>query len=317
MNETAMILTHGDLDGLVSAILLLRITSRDASIKVTNGKHLAAELARVAKHPPGQVFIADIPLVASESRDVVAAIQQLTEAGAGVHVYDHHVGWNDSSELSAKLKTICSTFAIDCGKTTAAAVVWRERLRGDSVGGKWLRLLSEKNESSDPETVQHFGLLCALLQRRNFHHTEAVLKVLAFGDSLTDEHEALADWYYQQHVPRERKIAQEAETFTTSHGHKVAWIDLRQFRDRLNVVRHVVQQHDVDLVVQVVHDAVLAGGQSIDRGIDLSFLHGVHEVSGMRFTVVGHKSPIRIAPEADGLTDEFISVIRCFLIEVL
>ena len=42
--QTALIFTHGDLDGMVSAILLLHRLPMVTPIKVTNGERLATEL---------------------------------------------------------------------------------------------------------------------------------------------------------------------------------------------------------------------------------------------------------------------------------
>ena len=47
MSSPVTILTHGDLDGMVCGILLLRAVSRDSNIRITNGNKLATELRAI------------------------------------------------------------------------------------------------------------------------------------------------------------------------------------------------------------------------------------------------------------------------------
>jgi len=308
------ILTHGDLDGMVCGILLLRAVSQDASIRITNGEKLANELGALADlpEPPQDVFITDIPLVSHAQASVLAIVAALKKRGSRTHVYDHHHGWE-----AAQPRSSFATFIVDVRKTTAAAIVWRELLRGDKPSQRWLQLLSEKDQSKDVEIVRDFGLLAALMQPMHWGHTDAALRALASGAELSANEASLSRWYFEIHVPREREIASNAEILTSTHGRKLAWIDLRAYREHFNVSRHAVEMHGVDVVATVIQGAVLLGGQSIDHGIDLTFLHGKHALGTGTITVAGHKSPVRISPQDGKATDPFVAAVRQFILDRL
>lgn len=311
------LLTHGDLDGSVSAILVMKsLQSVDVTIRIANGKTLGKDLRDIVAmaSPPEQVFITDIPLLTDHADEILSALGSLILKGARVHLYDHHHGWDEVPGVKAK----CATYCVDTRKTTAAAIVWRERLRPDKDSQEWLRLLSEKSDSEDPDIVDRFGLLAALMQPKNYKHTETVLKALAQGGNMWPEHLALSRWYYSEHVEREKKLAAGAQVLIAKSGRRVGWVDLRKEKGHLLVSRLVVELLRVDVVGTVIRNAVLLGGSSIDQGLDLSFLHGEHTVGGVRFSVAGHKSPVRISAVEEGGDDErFVDAARGLILDRL
>ena len=314
MSGPIVILTHGDLDGMACGILLLRAVSQDANIRITNGEKLANELHAMADllEPPQDVFITDVPLVPHARSSVMGFVAALKQRGSRIHVYDHHRGWE-----AAEPKDLFATLVVDVRKTTAAAIAWRELLRGDTASQRWLRLLSEKNQSADAQIVRDFGLLAALMQPMHWGYTEAALRTLASGAKLSPEQEALSRWYFDIHVPREREIASHAEILTTACGRKLAWMDLRAYREHLNVSGHAVEMHGADVVATVIQGAVLLGGQSIDQGLDLTFLHGQHTIGTEMIMIAGHKSPVRISPKDGKAADSFVAAVRQFILDRL
>ncbi len=297
----AVLLTHGDLDGMVSAILVLKsLPACEASIRIANGRTLGKELRDlVARTPPAeQVFITDIPLLADHAAEVLAGIRELAKRGGGLHLYDHHLGW----EAAAEVRSCFAAFCVDTSKPTAAALVWRERCRDIEGSQEWLRLLSEKDKSESPQIRERFGLLTALMQPQNYGKTESVLKALAQGGDLLPEYRELANRHYSEQMKREKQIAERAEILVAKSGRQIGWIDLRREKGFLLVSREVAKMHGVEVVGSVIRGAVLLGGSSIDQGVDLSFLHGEHTEDGVRLRVTGHKSPVRIervGPDAD------------------
>ena len=311
------LLTHGDLDGMVSAILVLKsLPECEASIRIANGRTLGKELRTlVALTPPtDQVFITDIPLLTEQAGEVIADIRDLSKRGAVVHLYDHHHGWEGAEEVRA----CCATFCVDTSKTTAAALVWRERCRGINGSQEWLRLLSEKDKSESPLIRERFGLLAALMQPQNYRETESALKSLAQGDDMLPEHQELSSHHYSEHVKREKQVAERAEILVAKSGRQIGWIDLRREKGFLLVSREVCKTHGVEVVGSVIRGGVLLGGSSIDQGVDLMFLHGEHTVDGVHISVAGHKSPVRISlVEPDVDEDRFVAAARRLVLDRL
>ena len=309
------IVTHGDLDGMVSAILVLTAIDSGAAIQISNARHLATHLERLASRPvvPAKVLITDIPLAEEQASRVAQAVAHLTELGAEVHIYDHHIGWDNTLEAK-DIQKRCMAFCVESGRTTAAAVIWRELLPGDRKSQRWLQLLAERDRSTDREIVRDFRTLAALMQRQHWHHTETVLKALAAGAELSREHAALATWYQQTQAKTERQIASQAEVITSEHGTRIGWIDLRTHRGHLHVSPHIIEKFGVDLVASVIFNGLLVGGKGIDRGIDLQPLHGQHTHAGIKMTIAGHRSPVRIDPANGKMDDDFVNAAKEFLL---
>jgi hypothetical protein len=177
--------------------------------------------------------------------------------------------------------------------------------------------LAEKEKSNDPRIVERFGLLAALSQPMHRAHVEAALRAMASGGKLSSEQEAMSRWYFEVHVPKEREIAANAEIVATRHGRKLAWIDLRGWQERFIVSRYAAEMHGADAVATVIPGGVLVGGMSIDQGVDLSFLHGEHNLGDQRISVIGHKSPVRISPIGGKVTESFVAAVRQFILDQL
>ncbi|MEI6514042.1 MAG: transposase [bacterium] len=85
--------------------------------------------------------------------------------------------------------------------------------------------------------------------------------------------------------------------------------------EKSRLKRLVVEYYSVDLMASVIRNGVILGGASIDRGIDLSFLHGFHSFEGISLEVVGHKCPVRLRPVDGEVTSEFVHAVKNLIIE--
>lgn len=318
MSKRAVILAHGDLDGMVSAILLLKRLPENTPVIIANVRTLNRELRRLAEASarPQEVYVADIPLDGSTVNQVESCARRLRDLGVRIHVYDHHLSSN-AARARERLAGYCATFVVDARRTTAAALVWKHFLGAPPDARRWLELLSKKSDSNDPSIREHFGILAALMQPRHWKMTPATLRALACDASLTDEQKGLADWYYEEHLPRARHLAESAEILTTLRGRKLAWLDLRAERDSFFLAKLAAEIHGVSLAAHAIHNGVVLGAESIDQGLDLSALHGEHERAGIQFSVAGHKSPVKFSPGGGETTDSFVAVVKEFILAEL
>jgi hypothetical protein len=313
-----LILTHGDPDGMTSAVMLLQKHGLDSEIRFSNAEKLAQSLQDVALMTPRpeDVFITDLPLMRGREGAVEAAARQLHACGCRLHLYDHHFGW-DAPAVQVRLAPLFRTYVVDSRKTTAAALVWRDGLGGAPGAERWLQLLSEKDQSTDDGIRHDYYLLLALMQPCHWRLSRTMLASLARGEPPGDEQRRLVDWYEHVHLPKERALAEGAEVLQTRSGLRIGWVDLRRERGHFSVSKLAVKHHRVDLVATVTPRGVILGSDSIDKGPDLFALHGEHEWGGIRVSVAGHRSPVRIAPCARPVDDRFVSAVRAALLESL
>lgn len=302
------ILTHGDLDGLVSGIFLLTALGPETPFRIANGETLARELQHLQATRPSAVYIADIPLIATRKTAVAEAMADLHAGGCAVHLYDHHTGWD-----GAGLEPLYASYIVDTHRTTAAVLVWQYLLQRDPATRRWLTVLSQKDTAADPVIRDNFQLLLALMQPCHWHMTASVLPALVRGNLPGTDRDELLTWYQAVYKPMVAAMVEEVDIMQTDRGRRIAWVDGRGHQERVNVARAVIDRHGVDLVATVTTKVVLLGGAGIDRGIDLSPLHGAHEHQGQRFTITGHRSPVRVSPVTQPMTDEFIQAVAVFL----
>jgi len=308
---TTVLLTHGDPDGMVCAILLLRLHP-DARLEFDNHDTLARRLRNLAADdpPPGAVFISDIPLGPDQHEPVRDALEALLARGAALHLFDHHRGWQDHPELLRWFATSCVT---DNDGGTAAALVKRELLPQDAAAGFWLSVLSKRERS--PATATPFALLTALQDRDNRGRNKDILRALAQDPAIRPEWAALVE----EHLAREARALAEAlaaaETLTTAQGRRVGWLDRRGHRTRIFVGDGAMQAHGWDLIATVEARKVRLGGARINQGVSLGPLRGTREVDGVRLQVAGHDTPVAITPlDCDG---GFVAAARKLILESL
>ncbi len=87
-------------------------------------------------------------------------------------------------------------------------------------------------------------------------------------------------------------------------------MDIRGRDLPLFVTPLAIARHGVELVATVDKRGVVPGTASVNAGVDLSFLHGAHQQSGLRFRVVGHRSPIRFVSIDGNVSAAFLSGVR-------
>lgn len=127
----------------------------------------------------------------------------------------------------------------------------------------------------------------------------------------------LINWHQEVYVTAVERIIEQVDIVQTTHGHRIAWVDVRGQQVHMNVTRAIIDRYEVDMVATIIPKGILLGGAGIDRGIDLSPLHGTHEYQGHSFTIAGHRSPVHISPSTRQVTQEFISALANFIRGVL
>jgi hypothetical protein len=303
---------------MVSGILLLTKLGPDTKVKIASASKLAKAIYKETAdlESISNVYIADLPLDRACIEEVYSALEMLTKKGAKLHLYDHHFGWNEPTN-ALRFRPLFQTYEVNEKKTTAAVLIWYEFLNRDLDCQRWLELISKKDNSPDESVSDDFRLLAALMQPKYARRKSEIMHCLATGMNIEDRKE-IVNWYVNEHLQQERLLAENVEVFETQHGQRIGWLDLRDEEGLYsNISKLVVEYYSVDLMASVIRNGVVLGGASIDRGIDLSFLHGFHSFEGISLEVVGHKSPVRFRPVDGEVTSEFVHAVKSLIVETI
>jgi len=308
-----LIITHWDLDGYVSAILLLNAVG-DCDIKFANAGLLSNVLSGITGNEeiPEDIYLADLPLDSGLRASMLSKLQTLEDRGVALHLFDHHAGWE-----STGARSVFTTNVVDTSKTTAASlIILHFGLRSQGCG-RWLELLSKKDQSSDSSVREDFKLLSALCQKPFRGVRVQALKDLAFG-RMFPKREEILDWYDTTYLKKEDFYQHSAEIIETVAGTKVAWVDLQGENLTFpGLAPKVIRALGADLCAVFTQGGIWLSTAHIDAGRDLSFLHGRHVAGSIQLTVFGHKSPIAIRPVESPVDDWFLQEAKGFINERL
>ena len=169
-NTDAVIITHGDVDGMVCAAQLIRREKSQCDLCFSNAKYIKSALARILRttHKPSRIYISDIPA----NSQVVKIISTLKENGSKVFWKDHHPWKNDVRE---QIENCCDEVIYNESLQTPAGVLMGRWLQEEDpyynqVGNicyayekgtewerNWFLLLSSYIGNSDKDTLERLA----------------------------------------------------------------------------------------------------------------------------------------------------------------
>jgi len=126
--NNAIIIAHGDVDGMVCAALLIRKEKSNCDLFFSNAKNIAFSLGRILKiqRKPARVYIADIP-AGSEAVENVEAL--VNDDGVDVYWIDHHPWYGD--DLRNRLDNVCKEVVYNEALSTPAGALMGRWLKDD------------------------------------------------------------------------------------------------------------------------------------------------------------------------------------------
>ena len=275
MSETAVIVTHGDVDGMTCAAQLIRRERGECRIVYSNATWVARHLQRVLESHPSRVYITDIPC--NERAADVA--EQMTAQGAGVHWIDHH-GW--SGELLDRMNRSCARVIHNEAINTPAGVLLGAWLKDEVPYCVRVGRICYASERGTDWERDWFRLLSSYVGRSD----RAVLDRLAYEGEFTADDMRRIESQRQLEVQAEEILAAEPRTVTTHSGKRLAVYDT-SITPGLYLGGKVFRHHSVDycLIRVAEHKWQLASNPS--SGLRLDGLAGAHDLNGLQIRVAG------------------------------
>ncbi|MFC1792712.1 hypothetical protein ACFL3Q_03905 [Planctomycetota bacterium] len=281
-NTDALIITHGDVDGMVCAAQLIRREKSQCELRFSNAKYIKSALARILRssRKPRRIYISDIP----PNAEVVKIISTLKEHGTKVFWIDHHP-WED--DIREQIENCCDKVIYNESMQTPAGVLM----------GKWL-------QEEDPYYGQ-VGNICYAYEKGTEWERDWFLLLTSYiGNSGSDVLERLAydhDFNTEdlQRIEQKKKDELKAAevlirtpcTMETRSGKTMAVYDTS--KDPGIYLGHKVFDHqDVDYCLIHIMEKKWQLACNPSRKQSMKHLMGEKNIDGRTFSLAGRENEL-------------------------
>jgi oligoribonuclease NrnB/cAMP/cGMP phosphodiesterase (DHH superfamily) len=119
LQAQSIIITHGDVDGMVCAAQIIRREKTDWDVQFSNARYIKSKLRKILKleRLPKRIYITDIPA----NIKATELVEQLAKNGVEVFWIDHHP-WPGTA-LAERLKQTCTCVVYNESMSTPAGVL--------------------------------------------------------------------------------------------------------------------------------------------------------------------------------------------------
>lgn len=212
---TALIIAHGDVDGMTCAAQLIRREQSDYQVQYSNAWWIASKLLSALKHPPTRLYVTDIPA----DEPAVEAVQALKEAGVEVFWIDHHP-WPPT--VLEKLQRLCQHIEYNEALSTPAGVLLARWLASDDQHYAGIGNICYAGEKGTPWARDWFRLLSSYVGKCD----NSVLERLAFGQAFASDDLVRIEAQIRLEELAEEMLAAEPHTAATLGGMMMAVYDI-------------------------------------------------------------------------------------------
>lgn len=212
---TALIITHGDVDGMTCAAQLIRREQSDYQVQYSNAQWIARKLLSALKHPPTRLYVTDIPA----DEPAVEAVQALKEVGVEVFWIDHHP-WPPT--VLEKLQRLCQHIEYNEALSTPAGVLLARWLASDDHYYAGIGNICYAGEKGTPWERDWFRLLSSYVGKCD----NGLLERLAFDQAFTSEDLLRIKAQIRLEELAEGILSEEPLTSATLGGMRMAVYDI-------------------------------------------------------------------------------------------
>lgn len=273
----AIILTHGDVDGMTCAAQLIRRERSDWEIVFSNARWVAGRLFGLLRREglPARVYVTDIPA----EDQAAAAVERLAEAGVAVYWIDHHP-WPEG--VFEQIQRFCAAVVYHEALSTPAGVLLGEWLKAEDPYCAQVGRICYASEKGTPWERDWFRLLSSYIGNCE----PPVLERLAFDQGFTEDDRQRIEERVRQEILSEELLAQEPQVVETASGKRMAVYDICR-APGIYLGQKVFRHHPVDLCLMRIAPHKWQVSTNPRLPLSLGLLLGDHMLDGLRITVAG------------------------------
>ena len=309
MTDSALIITHGDVDGMVCAAQLIRRERGNCEVVFSNARWIARKLDAVlcSQETPRRVYVTDIPVDAQAATFVV----QLTGAGTEVYWVDHHP-WADG--LVAQVQAICTRLVYNEAMSTPAGILLGHWLGEEDPYCRQIASICYAYETGTAWQRDWFRLLSSCIGKAG----RPMLDRLAFDQPFTEEDLQAIQRQADAERAAETMLSAKTLVFRTATGKALAVYDTSD-KPGVFLGRKVFEHHEVDYCLVRISGRKWQVAARPDVDLPLEKLMGSHDLEGMRISIAGRpkrllsievSAPATVPPDAHERIIDFVARTR-------
>ena len=273
-----VIITHGDVDGMVCAAQLIRRAKAKPEVLFSNGRWIASKLRAISRRErlPDEVYVTDI----AAGAETVSAAGNLAERGVAIYWIDHHP-WSGDGVLD-QMVAVCERVIHNASLQTPAGVLLGQWLGAEDPYCDRIGRICYAGETGTPWERDWFRLLSTYVGECE----QSILDRLAYDHDLTEDDLArIAAERAREDVAADI-LGRPPQVVATEGEATIAVYDTTD-TPGVYLGHKVFRHHQVDYCLIRIGPGKWQVASRPGSGQTLQALTGTHDLHGLRIRVAG------------------------------
>jgi hypothetical protein len=280
--DKAVIITHGDIDGMVCGAQLIRLEKSNCNLVFSNARYVNSALYQILKSNKisNRLYIADIP--ANPKTESILAV--LVKNNVEVIWIDHHP-WPD--DLKARIEELGISLVYNEGMDTPAGILIGRWLKEkDSYCYQIGKICYAYNKGTDWER-NWFKLLASYTAKSD----REVLERLAYNKDLTEDDLHRIEQQEQRDQLAEEILRKAPYSVKTRSGKEMVIYDTSKL-DRIYLGHRVFNYHSVDFCLIRISERKWQFASNPSLRHSMKSLLGTQNIDGLSFSIAGRENEL-------------------------
>jgi len=281
-NSKAIIITHGDVDGMVCAAQLIRREKSNCNLIFSNAKYIELSLYRLMQLSikPGRVYVSDIPA----NLEVVNSMSSLSENGTEIFWIDHHP-WQDG--VKEAIQDYCVRIVYNESLQTPAGILMGSWLKDEDPYYDQIGKICYADEKGAEWERSWFRLLSSYVGNSD----RDALERLAYNQDFTEGDLQRIEQKREDEISAEEILKLLPWTRATQNDKSMAVYDTSK-NSGIYLGHKVFEHHDVDYCLIRISQTKWQLASNPSRKYSMKHLMGKPKIEGHTFSVAGRENEL-------------------------
>ncbi len=278
----ALIITHGDVDGMVCAAQLIRREKSQCELRFSNAKYIKPALARILRssRKPRRIYISDIP----PNAEVIKIISTLKEHRTKVFWIDHHP-WED--DVREQIGNSCDKVIYNESLQTPAGILMGRWLKDEDPYYDQMGNICYAYEKGTEWERSWFRLLSSYIG----NSTQDVLERLAYNQDFTEDDLQRIEQKKEDEQAAKVILNNTPQTMETKGNKTMAVYDTSTNKG-IYLGHKVFEHHDVDYCLIRILKTKWQLACSPSKKYSMKHLMGNKNIGGHVFSLAGRENEL-------------------------